>query len=228
MTKPGSARAPKGAVGGTCRRNRRRSPSARRPGWVRPYRRAQRAIDSAASVIFSTFDTVEGAGRCVERHPLRTARRLTSAVRRMTAASLRLIDARRELAAANEALGRAPESQNGDAPELMELAAERCQAVATYIPIAVHEVLSAQLDVLAGLATGELVPERASGSRPRIVLTPRPLFVRAFLTVRKPRVADRIQPILLRRRRTPPPAEVRVPRRSLRGRAPPLSSTSPL
>ena len=212
MIRSGSVRAPQGAAGG-----------AGRPEWVRPYRRAQRALDSAASLISSTIHAVMDAKRCAQRRPIRTARRLSGAAREMKVASLRLLHARRELAAASEALGRVPERQSGDAPELMELAAARCQAVAHYLPIAVQGVVIARVDVLGGLATGELVPERPSDDRPRIVITPRPLFVRAFLVTRQPRISDRITPVLLRRRRTPRPAEVRVPRRNLQGRAPPLS-----
>jgi hypothetical protein len=184
-------------------------------------------MDSAVSLIFSTIHAVVDAGRCAERRPVRTARRLNGAVREMTVASLRLLDARRELAEASEALDQEPEQQSGDAPELMELAAARCQAVAEYIPFA-NEVVHAQVEILGGLHTGELVPERPSDGRRRIVLTPRPLFVRAFLVSRQPRVSDRIAPVLLRRRRTPRPAEVQVPRRNLRGRAPPLVSTCAL
>jgi hypothetical protein len=167
---------------------------------------------------------VMDAGRCAKRHPVRTARRLNGAMRGLTVASLRLFDARRKLAEAAAALEREPDQQRGDAPHIMELAAARCQAVAHYIPIAVEEALVAQVGVLGGLGTGELVPERPSDGRRRIPLTPRHPFVRAFLTVRQPRLADRIAPILRRRRRTPSPAEVRVPRRNLQGRAPPLSS----
>jgi len=224
MTGSGSGSAPKGATGGDCRPSRR-AEGARGPEWVRPYRRAQRALDSAASLIFSTMHVVMDAGRCAERRPIRTARRLNGAVREMKVASLRLIHARRKLAEASEALGRDPRQQCGDAPELMELVAERCQKVAQYIPIALHEVIVAQVGVLGGLGTGELVPERPSDDRPRIVITPRPLFVRAFLVIRQSRVSDRITPVLLRRRRTPRPAEVRVPRRTLQGRAPPVSLT---
>ena len=179
-------------------------------------------------MIFSTIHTVVKAGRCAERCPVRTARRLNGAMRGMGVASQRHIEARRELAEAREALGREPERQNDDTAELMELADERCQAVAEYIPFAVNEAVLAQLEVLGGLVTGELVPERPSDGLRRIAVTPRPLFVRAFLTVRQPRVSDRIGPALVRRRRTPRPAEVRVPRRNLQGRAPPLSSTCAL
>ena len=224
MIRPGSATAPKGATGGTCRPSRR----SRGPEWVRPYRRAQRALDSAANLIFSTMHVLVDAERCAGRRPIRTSQRLTGAARGMTMASLRLIEATRELAEANEALDREPAQQSGQAPELMELAAARCLAVADSIPFAVNEVMLAQIEVLGGLRTGELVPERPSDGRPRIVLTPRPLFVRAFLASRQPRISDRITPALLRRRRTPRPAEVRAPRRNLRGRAPPLSSTCAL
>jgi hypothetical protein len=185
-------------------------------------------MDSAAKLLFSTVDAVVDAGRYAGRRPVRTAQRLNGAVRGMAVASLRLADARRELAEANEALEREPEQQRGDVPEIMELAAARCQAVAEYIPVTVNELVLARLQVLGGLATGELVPEAPSEDRRRIVLTPRPLFVRAFLTSRQPRVSDRIAPVLCRRRRTPRPAEVRVPRRNVRGRAPPLSSTCAL
>ena len=183
-------------------------------------------MDSAVSRLFSSIYVVVEAGRCAARRPIHTAQRLNGAVREMTAASRRLLDARRELAEARQALDRAPDQQRGEAPELMELAAARCQALTDYIPIAVEQLVLAQLEVLGGLYTGELVAEPA-GNRRRIV-PPRPLFVRAFLASRQPRVSDRIAPILLRRRRTPRPAEVRVPRRSLRGRAPPLSSTCAL
>ena len=218
MIRSGSERAPKGAAGGGCRASRR---GTRGPEWVRPYRRAQRALDSAASLIFSTVHVVMNAGRCAERRPVRTARRLNGALREMAVASRRLLDAQRELAAAGQALEREPDQQRGDAPELMELAAARCQSVAKYLPIAVSGAMIAQVDILGGLGTGQFVPERPSDNRPRIVITPRPLFVRAFLVTRQPRISDRITPVLLRRRRTPRPAEVRVPRRNLQGRAPP-------
>ena len=171
-----------------------------------------------------TITAVEEAAYCMERRPLRTARRLTRAIRQMVTASLRLFEARRELAEAQDCLDRSPERHTGDAQELLDLATERCRAVARGIRFAASEVVDVQRGVLAGFASGELVPEHPSDSRPRITITPRPRPVRAFLAARQPRVSDRITPILLRRRRTLLPAEIRVPRRHLRGRAPPLSS----
>ena len=204
---------------GTCA-NRRRRQGAARPEWVRPYRRAQRALDSSVSLIFSLVTAAGDASRCAKRHPVRTARRLTRGVRQMAVAQLRLVDAQRQLAVAGECLSRAPEQLRGEAPELLDLAAERCESVAKYIGLAVTEAVVAQMDVLARLATGELDTQR-----PRILIKPRPTPVRDFLDRRQPRVADRISHILRRRRRTPRPAALRVPRRSIRGRAPPCSST---
>ncbi len=161
----------------------------------------------------------------MKQRPLRTAQKLDNAVRQTTVAELRLVDARRELAEANECLGDLPEHQAAEARKLLERAAERCDTVAASIPLAVNDVVDVQLDVLAGLATGELVPEHPSDSRPRVILKPRPIPVRAFLAARQPRVANRINPILRRRRRTPRSAENRVPRPDILGRAPPFSST---
>jgi hypothetical protein len=152
---------------------------------------------------------------------MRTSRRIIGAVRGMDKAEMQVDVARREAAKAKEALARDPSQQRGDAPDIMELLAERCRVVAEAIPVAVAGAVFAQTEIFEGLITGELVPERPSDVRPRIVITPRPLFVRAFLVTRQPRVSDRITPVLLRRRRTPRPAEVQVPRPDVQGRAPP-------
>jgi hypothetical protein len=227
MANSGSARAPRGAKGGTSRRSRRRDKS-RRPEWVCPYRRAQRALDLAEGLIHSTMRAVMDTDRCAKRRPMRASRRLIGKLRKMDVASMQLAVARGQVAEAKAALSRDPSQQRGDAPEIMELVTKRCEAVAKYIPIAAGEAVLAQVGVFEGLMTGELVPERPSDTRPRIVVIPRPLFVRAFLVIRQPRVAERISPVLLRRRRTPRPAEVQVPRPDVQGRAPPLSSTCAL
>ena len=134
------------------------------------------------------------------------------------------------IAEAAEALDHTPpELRDGEAPELLEMAADRSRTVRRYIDVAVQEVLLGHAEIFDGVAAGELVPEDPSEDRPRrrvIVLNPRPLFVRTFLAARQPRTADRITPVLRRRRRTPLPAEVRVPRRNLLGRAPPFSACS--
>lgn len=211
---------------GARRTKRRRQQAARRPGWVRPYRKAQRKLDSAVRLVVASMDAASVSERCLERRPVRTAQRLNGGARRLAAAELRLLQAERELAAARECVAREPERTAGDAPLIVELASERWQAVTNYLHYATTEVLLRQVEVLAGLACGALVPEHPSERRPRIVVTPRPVPVRAFLAIRRTRVADRISAILQRRRRTPRPAALMVPPRTAQGRAPPLSSTS--
>jgi hypothetical protein len=227
VTRSGSVRAPKRAAGGASRPSHRRK-KTRRPEWACHYQLAQQALDSAVGLVHSTIHVAEDAGRCAKRRPMRAARRIIGMMREMDVASMLVSVARCEVAKAKEALAQDPSQQRGDAPELMELVTERCEAVAESIPIAVTGAVIAQAHILEGLSTGELVPERPSDVRPRIVITPRPLFVRAFLVTRQPRVSDRITPVLLRRRRPPRPAEVQVPRPDVQGRAPPLSSTCTL
>ena len=229
MSRPSSVRAPKDS--GTCRPKRRRGEAPRGKEWVRPYKRAQRALDNGASLILAAIHAVVRAGCCASR-PVQSTQILIAALRQVTVATEQYVEAKRNLAEADVAVGRIPpELQNGEAALLLELANERCQKVRDAIDVAASEVLLGQAEILNAVASGEVVPEDPSAERPRRRVIPirrRPLFVRAFLASRQPRVADRITPILLRRRRTPRPAEIRVPRRNLRGRAPPLSSTCAL
>ncbi len=191
---------------------------------MRPYRRAQRALESTIGLVFATFYAAIASEQSAKRRPLRAAQKLNQAVRKMALAVLRLVDARRRLAEAQACLQGLPEHEAAEARELFEALAERCDTVAAYIPLAVSDAVLVQMDVIEGLATGELVPEHPSDSRPRIVLKPRVIPVRAFLAARQRRVSQRIGPILRRRRRIPRPAENQVPRPDIQGRAPPLSS----
>jgi hypothetical protein len=175
-------------------------------------------------LIFSTMETVDVFESCVERRPVRTARRLTGGIRQLHAAGRRLLRASRELAEATECLARSPEPATNDVPELLELSSERWQMASQYLQLVTTEVVLRQAEVFLGLACGELVPEHPSDSRPRIVMVPRPAPVRAFLATRRPRVADRISAVLQRRRRAPRPAALTVPPRTCQGRAPPLCS----
>jgi hypothetical protein len=220
VTRPNHARAPKGAAGVS--RNRRRD-GARRPEWVRPYRRAQRALDTSVGLIGSCLNAVDHARLSIDRRPVGTARKLDGAARRLGTAKSRLVAASRELEAMSQCLERAPDLAAGDAPELVALASERLQTAVTYLKYVTSEVALLQVVAVSGLACGELTPERPEDRRLRIVLAPRPVPVRAFLRRRQPRLVDRIAPILRRRRRSPRPAAIRVPRRTSQGRAPPLS-----
>lgn len=157
------------------------------------------------------------------QQPIRTAVELHEASGRLARASSRLMRAARELAEVNACIAREPEKA-GAVPELLVAATERWVGLAQLLSEGAGAVFSLQRDVLDDLRTGAVVPERPAAPRPRIVLAPRPVPIRAFLLLRQPRVVDRIAPLLRRRRRTPRPATVRVPRRSVLGRAPPLFS----
>ena len=232
MTRTRSTGAPEGTVSGSCRTPRSRGQAPRGKEWVRAYKRGQHALDDAASMVISVVRKVADAGRCAAR-PVRSTRILTGALRQVTVAMEQHAEAERCLAEAAEAFEHTPpELQDDDAAELLELAAERSETVQHYIYLATQEVLLGQAEIIGGVAAGEVEPEDPSvdpsaEDRPRrrvIVIAPRRSFIRAFLAARRrPRAADRITPVLRRRRRTPLPAEVRVPSRNLRGRAPPLS-----
>jgi len=138
-------------------------------------------------------------------------------------ASLRLVRVAQELEEAAARAARDPENA-GQVPQLLVETTERWALLAGLLNENADRVFSAQRAVLEDLRTGALVPERPADPRPRIILRPRPVPVRAFLRLRQPRVVDRIASLLRRRRRTPRPAALRVPRRAILGRAPPLFS----
>lgn len=212
MSRPNHVRAPG---------ERRGLQGLRRAAWVRPFRRVHRALDATLRLIGSSVGTVAATGGRAHRRPVRASQDLLNAEDLLIRASSRLMKAARELAETNACIAREPESAAG-VPALLVDATERWAAMAGWLDEAAAEVFSLHRLVLDGLETGTLVPERPSGRRPRIVLAPRPVPIRAFLRLRQPRVVDRIAPLLLRRRRTPRPAALRVPRRSVLGRAPPL------
>jgi hypothetical protein len=210
------ARAPQGAS-----RTSRRRQQGGAAAWMRPWCRAARAIESSIRLINSTLRTMERSERCAHRRPVSASRNLHEASARLVDASTRLVRAAQELAATNECLRREPD-ETMLVPELLGHTAERWVETMTFLREAADGVFSLHEDVLLGLETGVLVPEQpAAKRRPRIILAPRPVAMRAFLLHRQPRVVDRIAAILRRRRRTPRPASVRVPRRNLLGRAPP-------
>lgn len=215
MTRPNHAQ----ATGGTPRDRRRQRGGGE--AWVRPFCRVHRSLDASLRLIDSTIRTMMRSERCAARRPVHASRNLHQASAQLIDASARLARAARALAETNQCLRHEPE-QSAIVPELLEQATERFIDVAGWLQETTNFVSKLHEDVLQGLATGELVPERPAERRPRIRLAPRPAPVRAFLRLRQPRVVDRITPILRRRRRTPRPAAVRVPRRSLLGRAPPL------
>lgn len=227
MTGPRSEPASKGAAS-RCRGRRRRE-YERRASWVRPLRRAHRALIASSRLVISTLYAVRASKQCVEQQPIRTSRRLQSASALLIDASARLVRAAEALRETNQCIGRHPDDEDAaDVPQMVVETTESWAFLAEWINEVSDNVFAFQSDVLHGLATGTLVAEPEDDKkerRPRIILAPRPVPVRAFLAARQPRVADRIASLLSRRRRTPRPAAVTVPRRSHTGRAPPLSST---
>jgi len=219
-TRQKSARAPEGASG-TCR-NRRRTRGDRQR-WVRPFFLANRALDDSLRLIGSTLHTVAVTRRTARRRPLRASRNLSSASDLLFTASVRLLSAACNLEEMTERAEREPETAQ-HAPEIVANAMERWNFMISWLIETSNEVSALKCSIQDGLETGALVPEQPADRRPRIALAPRPVPVRAFLRLRQPRVHDRIAPLLLRRRRTPRPAGLRVPRRNVQGRAPPLFS----
>lgn len=196
----------------------------RRKGWVRPFRRAHRALDASVHLICRTLLTAGASSRRAHRRPIQSSRELAEASGLLIQASTRLNWAWRELAEASACAAREP-GNAGEVTELLLAATERCVYMAGWLQESAEKVVTLQEDVLEGLRTGNLVPERPADHRPRIVLVaPRPAPIRAFLRLRQPRAVDRVAPLLQRRRRTPRPAALRVPRRSVLGRAPPSVS----
>ena len=220
MKRWNEAQAPTGATG-TCR-DRRRLQGQRREAWVRPFRRAHRALDLSGRLIVTTLLSAEDSSRRAHRRPIQSSRELDQASGQLIRASSRLMRAMRELRQMNECAAREPENAS-EVPELLLAATERWMFMAGWLQESADKVFTLHEDVLDGLRTGVLVPEREASRLLRIILAPRPAL-RAFLLVRQPRVVDRINPLLNRRRRTPRPRALRVPRRSVLGRAPPSFS----
>ena len=216
-----------GAVGTRCQ-NRLRERLARCAGWIRPYFRAAAAIDTTMRLIDRTQRTIASSERCAHVRPIRASKDLQHASDRLMAATQKLDCAWRKLALMNERAIREPE-RSGPVPALLLDATETWVETATLLRDTADQLFNLHEDVLHGIESGELVPEQEpeperAPRRPRIiVLAPRPTPIRAFLAVRQPRVVERIGPILRRRRRIARPAAVRVPRRTLLGRAPPVS-----
>ena len=218
MTRPNHARAPKGATGG-CRE--RRSPEGERaPAWVRPYRQLKRVLAAAERLIESTGRAATASERCAHQRPIRASMKLDHAEGWLTKASRGLTQAVDQLAAVNACVGLEPE-RAGNAPALLMAMTAQWMLLSRRLVAVADEVFTLHEDILDALESGDLVPEPPAEWRRRIVMAPRPAPVRAFLRFRKRRVVDRISAVLRKRRRTPRPAAVSVPRPTSQGRAPP-------
>ena len=189
-------------------------------------RRAQRALRASAHLIDTTMRAVGRYQSCAAERPVQTTIRIYRVSERLSAASTHLRWALHQLGAVNECIALDPENA-APVPELLLKATDLWTQITLWLHQASDDVLAVQENVLHGLESGALVPERPAERRPRIIVTPKPApAIRAFLRVRQPRVIQRISPLLRRRRRTPRPAALRVPRRNVQGRAPPFSPVS--
>ena len=215
MTRPNHVRASKGAA---CRKQHR-------PSWVRPFRRARRGIGVSVGLIELAVRIIAGARRRAHQQPIQVTLDLADAFGFLAHASGRLGKAMCQLARTDECRDREAEP-DADDPDLFIDAHALSVGVSAWLDEVAADLFALQQSVTDGLESGALVPEPGA-FRPRITAIPRPAPVRAFLRARLPRVKDRITPILQRRRRTPRPSGLRVPRRSIRGRAPPLSPVCP-
>jgi hypothetical protein len=220
MAKSNTAKASQGAS--RTSRNGRRQAAA--PRWIRSYCRANRALDASLRLIESTQRTVNRSERCAHRRPVQTSLTLNRVAGQLVAATSRLVLAVRDIAACNENLILERNHETAVlGPNFLVDALQRWAEITGQLQATADGVFSLHEDILRGLVSGELVPERPAERRRRIILAPRPHAIRDFLRSRRqPRVVDRIAVILRRRRRTPRPASIRVPRRNLLGRAPPL------
>lgn len=217
MVRQSSPAALRGTTG-KCR-DRRRGSRGGEGDWVRPYMRVQRAFTASMKLIDSSVRAIADSGRCAHRRPIGTSRKLIEASSRLAAASARLKRATEGLADLRECLVRNPDP---DGPLFLREATTRLLSLTRWLAWTADQVFARHEDVLRGLASGKLVPERSERHRPRIILVHCPAPVREFLRTRRPRVVDRISPLLRRRRRSRLPADLRAPRRTSQGRAPPL------
>lgn len=217
------------AAGARRRINRRCEQLARRAGWVRPIFRAAAALDATMRLIDRTQRTIASSECCAAERPIQTSKDLQYASDRLIQASQKLECARRKLAQVREYAMREPERSLA-VPALLLDVTQKWVDMAGLLQDTADQLFDLHEEVLEGIVSGELVPEQDPQHAPRrrIILAPRPVPIRAFLAVRQPRVVERISPILRRRRRIPRPAAIRVPRRTLLGRAPPVSSTCAL
>jgi hypothetical protein len=201
----------------------RRRKSARE-GWVQPYKRATFALKAAYFLLRSTMHVAASCEQQAQHHPIAASKRLWKAMKTLWKVGERLDTARYRLTVTYASMALADDLWE-QAPEALRTAFAQFMNLAAWMEAASKEITATHVALLEKLASGELEPEQPTPRPRRIAVAPRVSFVRAFLAARRRRaIADRINPVLRRRRRTPRPAGLRVPRRSVLGRAPPLSS----
>jgi hypothetical protein len=144
-----SARAPEGASG-TCRGRRR--PHGDRRRWVRPFFRANRALNASLHLIASTLHTVAAAKRTVHRRPVRASRNLHNASELLVTASARLMRAVQNLAEMTERARCEPETAEA-VPEILVNTTERWLYMTSWLAETANEVFALHSSILDGLQT---------------------------------------------------------------------------
>lgn len=188
----------------------------------------RRAIDRSRQLIERARQVVEASARSTPEDRRGRAVQMTRDHHR---ASKWLVEAMRGLQRGTGDLGETNESmllavdRAGCVPGLLMEQTGRWVETARDIAL-----LSNQLEELRGLPFDSIenfipVPGRDDDGRPRIIVTPRIIWARPFLLLRRSRIRDRFLTIFVRRRRTRARLAADAPRRISRGRAPPFTST---
>jgi hypothetical protein len=137
-------------------------------------RRLHRTLDSSFRLISSTLLAAGACQRRAQRRPVRASLELYEASDLLVRAASRLHRVASDLAEVNACIAREPEKA-ADVPELLVTATARWMFMAGWLQESSDKVVALQHDILEGLQTGALVPERIGDSRPRIILAPRPV-----------------------------------------------------
>jgi hypothetical protein len=200
----------------------------RRRAWVRPFRRARRAIDATLRLIESSCRVIDDCERLVADHPIRATRQFEQVSGWLCEASEQLGRGAREWSVTFDSIEQAPFFA-GDAPRLLTFAMARwIDAAARLATLSnrLDDSFSSLMDYVKGgtapLDLSELF--RNPGPAPRrISFNVRPPSLK-FLS----RENSRVFSIHVRRQRSARVTVAEAPRRIVRGRAPPIVSTCSL
>jgi hypothetical protein len=188
----------------------------------------RRGIDKARRLIERAQQVVEASARSTPEDRRGRAVQMTRDHHR---ASKWLVEAMQHLQRGTGDIGETSESmlravdRAGCVPALLMEQTGRWVETARELAL-----VSNQLEELRGLPYDSIenfipVPGRDDDGRPRIIVTPRIIWARPFLLLRRSRIRDRFFSVFVRRRRTRARLAADAPRRISRGRAPPFTST---
>jgi hypothetical protein len=188
-----------------------------RRGWIRPLRRARRAIDASLRRIDCSCRVIDASERFGGRRPVQAADQLQRVFHWLADAATQLDRAQIRLRDTSECIESAPECAAGAPLPMMS-------AILHWIDAAGR--LTAVSERLGDTSTGLVAVAKVaqpSDFRP-VIAAPRPAAARWFLWYCPSHPSDRIRVLLKRRRRSAPALVADAPRRISRGRAPPFVS----